>query len=149
MQIFEIFTAHRFSTPDSWTNAPVSAVASMRSGAVMSDSPVSRDEVRAHVFRVAGGRVDPRADRGRAHVDLPDQRLRFAQAFHVFENRVSERGELLAERHRHRVLQLCAPQLDVRRELLALLQECRRQIRTSPFAGTRSLPCSASLIAVG
>ena len=40
LQIFESFTAHRFSTPESCTNAPVSAVASTRSGAVMSGSAV-------------------------------------------------------------------------------------------------------------
>jgi hypothetical protein len=36
LQIFESFTAHRLRTPDNWTKAPVSAVASTRSGAVMS-----------------------------------------------------------------------------------------------------------------
>ena len=51
LQIFESFTAQRFSTPESCTNTPVSAVASTRSGAVMSASPVSRREVLAHELR--------------------------------------------------------------------------------------------------
>ena len=46
LQIFDSLTAQRLSTPDSWTNAPVSAVASTRSGAVISASPVMRDSSR-------------------------------------------------------------------------------------------------------
>ena len=40
---FDSLTAHRFKTPESWTNAPVSAVASTRSGAVMSGRPLICD----------------------------------------------------------------------------------------------------------
>ena len=42
LQIFESFTAQRFITPESCTNTPVSAVASTRSGAVMSEWPKTR-----------------------------------------------------------------------------------------------------------
>ena len=41
--IFDSFTAHRLSTPLSCTKEPVSAVASTRSGAVISANPVMRE----------------------------------------------------------------------------------------------------------
>ena len=61
-------------------------------------------QVQSHLFGVPFRSVDPRTDGGGAHVDLADERLRLAQALHVFEDRMAERGELLAQRHRHRVL---------------------------------------------
>ena len=70
--------------------------------------------------RVAGRRVDARADRRRTEVDLTDQRLRFAQALHVFLQRMREGHELLAEGHRHGILHLRAPHLDQWREVHAL-----------------------------
>src|SRR5215208_4961530 len=46
LQILDSFTAQRLSTPASWTNAPVSAVAATRSGAVSSERPVTRERWR-------------------------------------------------------------------------------------------------------
>src|SRR5215208_2273052 len=59
LQIFDSLTAHRLRTPESWTNAPVSAVASTRSGAVISDSPVMRDSSRHTVAAYPGGALIP------------------------------------------------------------------------------------------
>src|SRR5256885_1095415 len=76
---------------------------------------------------IAGRRIDACADRGRAHVDLADQRLRFPEPVDILEHSVREGVELLTQRHRHRILKLSAAHLDVRREFLALVEECRRE----------------------
>src|ERR1043166_7170050 len=55
LQIFDSLTEHRLSTPESWTNAPVSAVASTKSGPVISDSPVIRDSSRHTVSAYPAG----------------------------------------------------------------------------------------------
>ena len=46
LQTFDSLTATRFSTPDNWTNAPQSCVASIRFGAVTSGMPVISDSRR-------------------------------------------------------------------------------------------------------
>ena len=76
---------------------------------------------------VSGRSVDAGADRGRSHVDLAYQRLRFAKSVDILEYRMGEGVELLAERHRHCILQLSASHLDECRELFALVEERRRQ----------------------
>ena len=111
--------------------------------------PGDARQLAAHRFGVARRRVDAGADRRRAHVDLADQRLRLAEPVDVLEHRVAERGELLAERHRHGVLQLRAPHLDERRELVALRQERVGELRASRRAALRCAWCSASFTAVG
>src|SRR5690606_18737971 len=84
---------------------------------------------------VAGVRVDARADRGGAHVDLAHERSRFTEPIDVFIDRYAVRVELLAECHRHRVLKLCPSHLQYVGELLGLLEEgvtkrchCTRQL---------------------
>ena len=93
----------------------------------MSGSPVRFSRMLAHRLGVAGRRVDAGADGRRPHVDLADERLCLAQAVHILQHRVREGVEFLAERHRHGVLKLCAPHLDVAGELLALVEERRRE----------------------
>ena len=81
----------------------------------------------AHRFSVADNRRDTRPDCCRAHVDLANQCLRFAQSIDILEHGVRERREFLAERHRHRVLQLSATHLEMLAELLALQQKSARE----------------------
>lgn len=86
---------------------------------------VARDgaEVPAHGGRVVRIRRDARADRRRAEVDLRQQRDELAEPRVVLAERRREAVELLAERHRHGVLQLRAPDLEHLRELRALREE--------------------------
>ena len=86
--------------------------------------PREPGEVGAYMFGVPRRSVDAGADRGRAHVDLPNERLRFAEPVDVLEHRVAEGGEFLAERHRHRVLKLRPPHFEVRDEFLPFVEEC-------------------------
>ncbi len=81
----------------------------------------------AHALRILGRCVDPRTNRSRAHVDLANEGLRFAEPVDILEHRVREGVELLAERHRDGILKLSAPHLDERAELLALVQKRRGQ----------------------
>ena len=123
LQIFESLTATRLSTPESCTNAPQSWVASTRSGAVTSGMPVISRRWRADPRRVVGMRGDAGADRRRAHVDLADQPGRLGQPLLVLAEHQRVGAELLAEGHRHRVLQLGAADLQHVGELDGLLGE--------------------------
>src|SRR5690349_11995591 len=80
-------------------------------------------EMSADILGVTGRCVDARSNRSRTHVDLSNQRLRLAESVDVLEDGVSECVEFLTESHRDGVLQLRATHLDVRPELLALVQE--------------------------
>src|SRR5690606_14121072 len=73
--------------------------------------------------RVARVGVDARADGGGAQVDLAKEAGRLAQPFDVFTQRDAEGAELLAERHRHGVLELGPADLDDVGELVRLEQE--------------------------
>jgi hypothetical protein len=94
----------RFRTPESCTKAP------------------------AYERRVIGVRVDPRANRRRAEVDLGDQQRRFFEARLVFLEHHAIGAELLAEGHRHGVLQLGAPHFEHVGELARLLLERKAQL---------------------
>ena len=68
--------------------------------------------------RIVRMRVDAGADRGRAHVDLADQGDSLLQPLLILTEHYRIGGEFLAQRHRHRVLQLGAAHLDDVLELL-------------------------------
>ena len=74
-------------------------------------------------------RIDAGADRGRAHVDLADQKHRFLQPLLVFSQHHRIGREFLAQRHRNGVLQLGAAHLDDVLELLGLRLERLAQHR--------------------
>jgi len=61
---------------------------------------------------VTGIGGDPGANRGRAEIHLPEQSGGLSQAVDVLLHGAMKRIELLAERHRHRVLQLGAADLE-------------------------------------
>ncbi len=56
--------------------------------------------------------IDAGADRGSAQIDLLEQLIEVGDAIDVFAQSVGEGAEFLAQRHRHRVLQLGATHLD-------------------------------------
>ena len=78
----------------------------------MNGTPVSSVRRVVTSARVVGMRVDAGADRGGAEVDLADQARRLGEALLVLAEHHRVGGELLAERHRHRVLQLRAADLE-------------------------------------
>ncbi|MCY1552423.1 hypothetical protein D9M68_888180 [compost metagenome] len=63
----------------------------------------------AHTIYVVGRRVDAGTDGGRAHVDFADQLQGFLQSQAVLANHDGVGAELLAQRHRHGILQLSPP----------------------------------------
>ena len=67
--------------------------------------------------------VEPGADGGGAQIDLMQQSGGFDQTRLVFAQHHHERAELLAERHRYRILQLRAPDLDEAGKFLRLAVE--------------------------
>ena len=70
-------------------------------------------------LRVSGRRGHRRADRGGAEIDLVQELADFDDPLHFFADRRTPAVELLAERHRHRVLQVRAAHLEHPIELLA------------------------------
>ena len=72
---------------------------------------------------------DAGADRRRAHVDLADQHGRLLQPLLVLAEHDGVGAELLAQRHRHGVLQLGAPHLQDVLEFLGLCLESAAQQR--------------------
>ena len=106
LQILETLTAVRLSMPETWTKLPVSEVASIRSVAETTGSPVSSREVTHHGRGVPGHRRDAGADRGRPEVDLDEQGPGIEDAGLLLGEGGGPRAELLAHRHRHGVLQL-------------------------------------------
>ena len=77
-------------------------------------------EHRDHQLGVAVRCVDAGADRRRAEIHFGDQRTRFAQPRLVFADHDREGEELLAQGHRHGVLQLGAADLQHALELVGL-----------------------------
>ena len=92
------------------------------------DEVGARDQLEAGDLRepftdersVSGRGVDPGPDRGGAHVDLSKERRRLAKPLDVLTQGHAVGAELLAERHRDRVLELGASHLDDVGELLGL-----------------------------
>ena len=84
---------------------------------------------------VTGIGGDPGADRGRAEVHLPEQSGGLPQAVDVFLHGGMKRIELLAERHRHRVLQLGAADLEHIGEFDRLGLECIGKFLQRPNEG--------------
>ncbi len=122
LQVLESFTAIRFSTPESCTNAPASWVASTRSSATTSGSPVISAGGGRPARRTGVG-VEPGADGRTAQVDLPDEGARLPEPLAVLLDHDGVRGELLAQRHGDGVLELCAAHLQDVGELLRLRGE--------------------------
>ena len=77
--------------------------------------------------------VDAGADRGRAEIDLTEEARELVQPGDVLLHGGVEGVELLAERHRHRVLQLRAPHLEDVAELDRLLLQRVGQVRRAPL----------------
>jgi hypothetical protein len=69
---------------------------------------------------IAGRGGHRRADRGGAEVDLAQQGANLLDPLHLLADRRAPSAEFLAERHRHRVLQVGAAHLQHALELLAL-----------------------------
>jgi hypothetical protein len=126
LQTLESLAATRFSTPESWTKEPQSCVASIRLGAVTTGMPVISAR-RRHTSRRSRVGVDAGADGGGAEVDLADQQRGFLQALLVLAEHGGVGRELLAQGHRHRVLQLGAAHLQHVGELLGLALEGARR----------------------
>ena len=82
--------------------------------------PGDPGQVLGALLRVPGRRVQAGADGGGAHVDFAEHVLDPLERLHLAGQRLAKRRELLAEGHRHRVLELRAAHLDDRRELGAL-----------------------------
>ena len=76
---------------------------------------------------VIGMRGDARSDRRRAHVDFTDQQRRLPQPLLILAEHHGVGAELLAERHRHRILQLRASHFQNVLELLRLCFESAPQ----------------------
>ena len=112
LQIFDSLTATRFSTPENSTKAPMSEVASIRLAAGTIGSCGSAREFLDRQRGVARIGIDAGADRGGAEIDFAKQRRRLPEARDVFLDGGKEGVEFLAERHRHRVLQLGAADLE-------------------------------------
>jgi hypothetical protein len=81
----------------------------------------------ATLLRIPLRSVEPRPDRGPAHADLGQHRTDGFEGADFIVERASKRVELLAERHRHGILELRAPHLDDVGELFALGAECSDQ----------------------
>ena len=144
LQIFDSFTAARFSTPghlheDAGVARRLDQVAR---GDVLLAEQVG--EVRLHGRGVARVGGDAGADRGRAEVDLAEQRQHLADALLVLPERGREAVELLAERHRHGVLQLGPARPSARRGTRG---PCRANARFSAMCST-SRSSSAIAIAI-
>ena len=72
--------------------------------------------------------VDAGADCGRSEVDFGDEQRRLPQALFVLLEHHGVRGQFLAERHRHGVLELRSPHLQHVGELLRLGAERKAQL---------------------
>src|SRR4030095_16751618 len=92
------------------------------------DQVAGQDELLAREFREVLGRKfritrrcrDRRSDRGGAKVDLVQELAHFGDALHLLADRRAPAVELLAERHRHGILQVGATHLQHSVELLRL-----------------------------
>ena len=80
-------------------------------------------------LRVSRRRRDARADRGGAQVDFVQQLPPLADALHFLADRVRVAVEFLAERHRHRVLEVRAAHLEHVIEFLRLRANALRSAR--------------------
>ena len=123
LQIFESLTAARFSVPGQrHEDAGVGRGLDEVGRGLLRDAGELL-ELEAHGLGVARVGRDAGADRGGAHVDLVEPLDDLGEAVVVLLQRVGEPDELLAEGHRHGILQLRAADLEHVRELAALRGE--------------------------
>ena len=111
LQIFVRLTAIVFSCPDSSTSpsrAPCASKWSVGLGQLQTGPPVQLGD---HRRREPGRRVDPGADRRPAQRQLGHPGQRRADPLGAAPDLLRVAVELLAERHRRRVHQVCAPGL--------------------------------------
>ena len=149
LQIFDSFTATRLSTPDSWTKAPASWVASTRSRRGHQRDAGDLRSSRARAAGSRGGALSAGADRGAAEVDLVQQRRASLEPVLVLAERDRVGAELLAQGHRHGVLQLGAADLEHVGELGGLAANACAQRAHASSSSARRRRCRAILIAVG
>ena len=108
LQVFDSFTATRLSTPESCTKLPQSCEASTRLSAVDTGTPLMRAQMAAGDMGVIRVGVDAGANGRGAQIDFGNQQRRLAQPGFVLAQHHRISAKLLAQRHRHRVLQLGA-----------------------------------------
>ena len=141
LAIFMSAAASVLSAPWAATSASCAASASNLLGAVTNGRPVSsRDLGGDLVPRTPPVRVEARADRRAAERELVEVGQRGFDVREAVVELGDPAGELLAERERHRVLQVRAADLDDARELLGLRVERVAQL---PHGGDQPVRGSA------